>query len=162
MAGFRRVLTCKTWAHARQAGMGPKQFEFVGCKEAGSLSHVRNRTFIDRPPLSLNCKRWPKRKSELKSLRTVRCWMTMDLRERGSRVCLTRMSRVRFTHSAPACESCTIQFQPKTRMRIPQPERVSEGLRISAKTPRLRIRVGIFFANAKPDFIPGRFLRGSS
>ena len=32
--------------------MGPKQFEFVGCKEAGSLSHVRNRTFIDRPPLT--------------------------------------------------------------------------------------------------------------
>jgi len=30
--GFRRVLTRKTWAHARQAGMGPKHFEVVGCK----------------------------------------------------------------------------------------------------------------------------------
>jgi len=27
MAGFRRVLTRKTWAHARQAGMGPKHFK---------------------------------------------------------------------------------------------------------------------------------------
>ena len=39
VAGFRRVLTRKTWAHARQAGMGPKHFDVVGYKEAGSLSH---------------------------------------------------------------------------------------------------------------------------
>ena len=35
VAGFRRVLTRKTWAHARQAGMGRKHFEVVGYKQAG-------------------------------------------------------------------------------------------------------------------------------
>ena len=35
VAGFRRVLTCETWAHARQAGMGLKHFEVVGRQVAG-------------------------------------------------------------------------------------------------------------------------------
>jgi len=39
--GVSACLTRKTWAHARQAGKGPKHFEVVECKEAGSLSHFK-------------------------------------------------------------------------------------------------------------------------